>query len=59
MGHHVWDLFLSGIENIEKAKRTDKDKEQMSNVTTAEFSEEYVGVVLLLQLFGDFEITLK
>lgn len=59
MGHHVWDLFLSGIENIEKAKRTDKDKEQMSNVTTAESSEEYVGVVLLLQLFGDFEITLK
>lgn len=59
MGHHVWDLFLSGIENIEKAKRTDKDKEQMSNVTTAESSEEYVGVVLLLQLFSDFEITLK
>lgn len=57
MGHHVWDVFLSGIENIEKAKRT--DKEQMSNVTTAESSEEYVGVVLLLQLFGDFEITLK
>lgn len=50
----MYDLFLSGVENIQKARQTDKDKEN-DKVNVNESGIQVKGMQVLY--FCDSEIT--